>query len=241
MAVKQVGEAPLKIPAHIGIVMDGNRRWARKRGLPPAAGHARGAEVFQRIVRYCEKIGVKALSVYAFSTENWSRPKEEVDVILNLLQRYLNDAFGFKHENIKISFIGERSPLSAELSALMDEIEEFSKDNDGLLLNIAVNYGGRQEILNASLKLCEDIAAGKITPQTASEAYFDKQLYTAGAPALDLVLRPGGERRLSNFLLWQCAYSELIFTDTLWPDFAPSDIDAAIEEYNRRSRRFGGI
>ncbi|MCL2538714.1 MAG: polyprenyl diphosphate synthase [Oscillospiraceae bacterium] len=239
METRTKGDAHRLIPGHIGIIMDGNRRWARKRGLPYAAGHARGAEVFQRIIRYCEKIGVKAVSVYAFSTENWSRPKEEVDVILNLLRRYLKDAFGFKSDNIKITFIGERSQLGSEISALMEEIEEFSKNNDGLALYVAVNYGGRREILSAAKALAREVSAGQTQIEEVDEEYFEKLMYAPESPPPDMILRPGAEQRISNFLLWQCAYSEFVFTDTLWPDFGPKDLESAIDEFNRRTRRFG--
>ncbi len=229
------------IPAHIGIIMDGNGRWAKKRGLPRTAGHMRGAEVFQKIVRYCEKIGLKALTVYAFSTENWSRPKDEVDSIMALLKKYLDDAFGFKDENIKIVFIGNRSRLDETIVALMQEIEDVSKDHTGLILNVAINYGGREEILNAGRKIAELAQRGEVLPDEIDEAYFESLLYTYGSPPLDMVLRPSGEQRISNFMLWQCAYSEFIYMNTLWPDFTADDLDQAIDEFNSRSRRFGGI
>jgi len=229
------------IPGHIGIIMDGNRRWAKKHGLPYAAGHAKGAEVFQRTIRYCEKIGIKAVSVYAFSTENWARPKDEVEVILSLLRRYLSDAFGFRNENIRICFIGERSPLGEEISALMGEIEDFSKNHNGLTLNVAVNYGGRQEILSAAKTLAHDVNSGITELDMVDEAHFERLMYTSDSPPLDMIIRPGGELRISNFLLWQCAYSEFIFSETLWPDFTTDDLDMAIDEFNKRTRRFGSV
>lgn len=229
------------IPAHIGIIMDGNGRWAKKRGLPRTAGHYRGAEVFQRITRHCEALGVKALTVYAFSTENWSRPQEEVDSIMNLLRKYLDDAFGFKDENIKIIFIGDRAKLSGDIVALMEEIENTSKDNTGLILNVAINYGGREEILRVTKDIAMAVEIGKLAVEAIDDTLFESLLYTKDSPPLDLILRPSGEHRISNFLLWQCAYSEFIYMDTLWPDFTPRDLDKAIDEYNRRDRRFGGV
>lgn len=229
------------IPKHIGIIMDGNGRWAKKRFLPRTAGHTKGAEVFRTITRHCQKRGIKALTVYAFSTENWSRPESEVRAIMNLLRRYLDDAFGFKDENIRIKFIGERSRLDSDIVAHMDEIEDFSKDNDGLLLNIAVNYGGRDEIVRAARDLAREVQAGVLSPDDINEALFESHLDTSDCPPVDLILRPSGEERISNFLLWQCAYSEFVYMDVLWPDFTPQDLDAAIEEYAGRGRRFGGV
>ncbi len=231
----------LHIPRHIGIIMDGNGRWAKKRGLPRTAGHTKGAEVFQKITRHCEKLGVQALTVYAFSTENWSRPPQEVDAIMNLLRRYLKDAFGFKGENIKINFIGERARLAPDIIAEIEEIEQTSRDNTGLILNVALNYGGRDEIVHAARALCADVAAGTLAVDAIDEAAFDARTYTAHQPPVDLILRPSGEQRISNFMLWQCAYSEFVYMDTLWPDFTPKELDRAIEEYAGRQRRFGGI
>ncbi len=234
-------DAERKIPEHIGVIMDGNGRWAKKRLLPRNAGHIKGAEVFQTITRHCEKLGVKALTVYAFSTENWSRPQEEVDAIMNLLRKYLHDAFGFKDENIKINFIGERSRLDDDIVKLMEEIEETSKNNTGLILNVAVNYGGRDEIASAARRIAKDVKDGRIDEKDIDENLFSSYTYTAGQPEVDLILRPSGEERISNFLLWQCAYSEFIYMDTLWPDFTPKDLDRAIDEFSKRKRRFGGI
>ncbi|MEG2677222.1 MAG: isoprenyl transferase [Oscillospiraceae bacterium] len=233
--------AEIKIPRHIGIIMDGNGRWAQKKFLPRTAGHTKGAEVFQKITRHCEKIGVKALTVYAFSTENWSRPKQEVDSIMNLLRKYLKDAFGFKGENIKINFIGERTRLAQDILEQMENIENTSKNNTGLILNVALNYGGRDEIIHAAKCLCKAVESGEISIDDIDESCFDRYTYTAAQPPVDLILRPSGEQRISNFLLWHCAYSEFIYMDTLWPDFSTDDLDKAIEEYSQRKRRFGGI
>ena len=230
-----------KVPEHIGIIMDGNGRWAARRGLTRTDGHARGAEVFRQIVRYCQKIGVAALTVYAFSTENWSRPKQEVDAIMDLLRKYLNDSFGFKDENIKIIFIGDKSFLATDISDLMDEIQQASKDNTGLILNIAVNYGGRQEILRAAKQLATEYMEGDITLAQVDEAFFNTLMYTHESPQLDMILRPSGEQRISNFMLWQAAYCEFVYMKVLWPDFRPKDLERAIREYSRRSRRYGGI
>ncbi len=229
------------VPQHIGIIMDGNGRWAKKRGLPRTAGHTKGAEVFQKITRHCEKIGVRALTVYAFSTENWSRPQGEVDAIMNLLRKYLVDAFGFKDENIRIRFIGSRERLAPDILERMQEIEQTSRDNTGLHLNIALNYGGREEIVHAARALCAEAAAGRLAAGQIDEAAFNARTYLGDEPPVDLILRPSGEERLSNFLLWQSAYSEMVFLDTLWPDFTPKDLDRALEIYANRQRRFGGV
>lgn len=229
------------MPRHIGIIMDGNGRWAKKRGRPRTFGHIKGAEVFKIITRHCEKLGIQALTVYAFSTENWSRPNDEVDAIMGLFRKYLVDAFDFTGENIKMNFIGDRAPLAEELQRLMGELEETSKDNTGLILNIAINYGGRAEIVRAARNLAKRAAQGDITPEDIDDAAFESQLYTANQPPVDIILRPSGEHRISNFLLWQCAYSEFIDMDTLWPDFTPELLDGAIAEYQRRTRRFGGV
>jgi undecaprenyl diphosphate synthase len=231
----------IRIPEHIGIIMDGNGRWAKKRLLPRNAGHVKGAEVFQTVTRHCEKIGVKALTVYAFSTENWARPKEEVDAIMGLLRKYLHDAFGFKGENIKINFTGDRTRLDGDIVELMKEIEETSKNNTGLILNVAVNYGGRDEIVSAARRIAEVVKSGALETNEIDEARFESYTYTHGQPEVDLILRPSGEERISNFLLWQCAYSEFVYMDTLWPDFTPKDLDRAIAEFSKRKRRFGGI
>ena len=229
------------VPEHIGIIMDGNGRWAKKRFLPRTAGHIKGAEVFQQITRYCQKIGVKALTVYAFSTENWSRPPEEVEAIMNLLRKYLNDADLFKDENIRIRFIGDITALADDLQKEILHIEDYSRNNDGLLLNIAINYGGRQEIVFAARSLAKDVLEGKISPEDIDENMFNDRVFTNDCPPVDMILRPSGEERISNFLLWQCAYSEFVYMDVLWPDFTPADLDKAIEEYSNRQRRFGGI
>jgi len=228
------------LPRHIGIIMDGNGRWAAKRGLPRSAGHARGADVFREITRYCEKLGIEALTVYAFSTENWSRSREEVESIMNLLRRYLRDAFSLEGETIRVRFIGRRDRLASDIISLMDEIEEGSRDNPGLILNIAVDYGGREEMTHAAREAAKLLVSGEIEEDGITEELMDSLTYTACCPPLDLLLRPSGEQRISNFMLWQCAYAEFVYMDVLWPDFTPQHLDKAIEEFNSRNRRFGG-
>ncbi|MBR5502656.1 MAG: di-trans,poly-cis-decaprenylcistransferase [Oscillospiraceae bacterium] len=225
---------------HIGIIMDGNGRWAKQHQLPRAAGHAKGAEVFRTITRHCEKLGIEALTVYAFSTENWSRSEEEVGAIMDLLRRYLKDAFGFKGESIRVRFIGRRDRLAADLLENMQKIEQSSADNQGLTLNVALDYGGRDEIVHAARTLAQKAAAGEIAPSDIDEAMFESATFTAQCPPVDFILRPSGEQRISNFLLWQCAYSEFIYMDTLWPDFTPAHLDEAIALFEGRNRRFGG-
>lgn len=230
------------LPRHIGIIMDGNGRWAKKRGLPRMAGHRAGAQVFRKIARYCNQIGIECLTVYAFSTENWKRPKEEVDSIMELFRQYLREALeDFKDENIVTRFIGDRSVLAPDLIQLMHEAEKASSDKTGMILNIAINYGGRQEIVYAARRLAQQCLEGKCSPDDITEQAMDQQMDTAGQPDPDLIIRPSGEMRTSNFLLWQSAYSEYLFDHILWPDFKTSHIDQAIEEYRRRNRRFGGV
>ncbi len=225
------------LPTHIAIIMDGNGRWAKKRSLPRTAGHIAGAKTFKNIARYCNKIGLKYLTVYAFSTENWKRPKEEVDGIMNLLRDYLKDAENFKDENIKVKFIGNLEPLADDIKELIKKDEDGSKDATGLNLNIAINYGGRDEITRAVREIVnEGIPAEDITEQLISE-----HLYTKGQPDPDFIIRPSGEYRLSNYLIWQSAYAEYWFSDVLWPDFSPKHLEKAIDDYNHRNRRFGGV
>jgi len=225
------------LPRHIAIIMDGNGRWAKKRSLPRTAGHVAGAKTFKNIARYCNKIGLEYLTVYAFSTENWKRPKQEVDGIMNLLRDYLKDAENFKNENIKVKFIGDLEPLDDDIKELIKKDEDGSKDATGLNLNIAINYGGRDEIAKAVKKIVESgTPADSITEKLISD-----NLYTAGIPDPDFIIRPSGEYRLSNYLIWQSAYAEYWFSDILWPDFTPKHLEKAIDEYNHRNRRFGGV
>ena len=230
-----------RLPKHIGIIMDGNGRWAKKRKLPRTAGHAVGAKTFKSIARYCNKIGIEYLTVYAFSTENWKRPKDEVDAIMKLLKDYLVDAKNFKDENIKVKFIGDLSPLSDDLKQLIKESEEGSADATGLNLNIALNYGGRDEIVYAAKKIAKKVKEGIISPDEIDEKMISGNIYTASQPNPDIIIRPSGEYRISNFLIWQSAYSEFWYSDVLWPDFKPKDLDRAIIDFQQRNRRFGGI
>ena len=224
-----------RLPRHIAIIMDGNGRWAKRRGLPRSAGHAAGAEVFRKIATYCKDLGIEYFTVYAFSTENWKRSQDEVNAIMKLLAQFLNEALRDMEINrVKVKFLGDLTPLSDELKALIAKTEEISAKYDGAQVNLCVNYGGRDELVHAVNKLIAD-GRTEITENDISE-----NLYTAGIPEPDMIIRPGGEYRLSNFLMWQSSYSELIFTDTLWPDFTTDDIDKAIIEFQSRDRRYGG-
>lgn len=225
------------LPEHIAIIMDGNGRWAKKRALPRTAGHAAGSKKFKEIARYCNKIGLKYLTVYAFSTENWKRPKDEVDNIMKIFKEYLEDTKNFKDENIKLQFIGDRSVLDPDIQRLMKQSEEDSKNATGLHLNIAINYGGRDEIVHA----VKDIIASGVKADDVTEQMISERLYTSGQPDPDFIIRPSGEYRLSNYLIWQAAYAEYWFSDILWPDFKTSDLEKAIDDFNKRNRRFGGV
>jgi undecaprenyl diphosphate synthase len=217
--------------------MDGNGRWAKKRALPRTAGHVAGCENFKTIARYCNKIGVKYLTAYAFSTENWKRPQAEVEAIMNLLRDYLKDSVNFTDENIKVQFLGDRSALSEDIVKLMEKAEDDSKDATGLTLNLAVNYGGRDELLKAVQKIADSGLKG----DEITEELIGKNLYTEDMPDPDLIIRPSGEYRLSNFLIWQSAYAEFWFSNVLWPDFKPKHLEEAIAAFNRRDRRMGGL
>ena len=225
------------LPRHIAIIMDGNGRWAKKRSLPRSAGHVAGAKTFKNIARYCNKIGIEYLTVYAFSTENWKRPADEVAGIMKLLRDYLKDAENFKDENIKVKFIGNLEPLDDDIKALIEKNEKGSENATGLKLNIAVNYGGKDEITRAVRKIVEE----GISPEDITEEVISNHLYTAGMPDPDFIIRPSGEYRLSNYLIWQSAYAEYWFSDILWPDFKPKHLEKAIDDYNHRNRRFGGV
>jgi undecaprenyl diphosphate synthase len=229
------------LPKHIAIIMDGNGRWAKKRGLPRSAGHAAGSKNFKDIARYCNKIGLEYLTVYAFSTENWKRPKDEVVAIMDILRDYLKDSKNFKHENIKVKFIGNLSVLDDDIQQLIIEAEEGSAEATGLNLNIALNYGGRDEIVNAVKLISEKVSSDELSVDDINEELISANLYTAGQPDPDLIIRPSGEYRLSNYLIWQAAYSEYWFSNVLWPDFSPKHLEKAIDEFNLRNRRFGGV
>ncbi len=228
------------VPRHIAAIMDGNGRWAVKRGLPRKAGHAAGAEALRKVLYHCRDIGVSYLTVYAFSTENWKRSEEEVGALMVLLKKYLEEAIdNMERERIKLFVMGDLSRLSPELRALSDRALEKSKTVEGMQLNVCFNYGGRDEIVRAARKYAEDYAAGRAGK--LDEAIFSGYLDSGSIPDPELIIRTGGEQRTSNFLLWQSAYAEYWFTDTLWPDFGPAEIDRAIGAFNRRERRFGGI
>lgn len=230
------------LPVHIGIIMDGNGRWAKKRGLPRQAGHSVGAKTFRKITRYCNEIGIRYLTVYAFSTENWNRPADEVAAIMKLLEDYLQEALSdFKDENIKTQFIGDMSALNPRLQELIREVEASTAQKTGLTLNIALNYGGRPEIVTAARTLVHRAIQGEIKEEDITESMLSSCMYTAGQPDPDLIIRPSGEYRTSNFMLWQSAYSEYWFADILWPDFSTRDLDQAIDAYSQRNRRYGGV
>ena len=230
------------MPVHIGIIMDGNGRWAKKRGLPRKAGHSAGAKTFRKITRYCSDIGVKHLTVYAFSTENWKRPEDEVNSLMKLFKSYLEEALeDFKDDSIVVKFIGDKSQFSDDLRNLMIENEESSKDRDGMVLNIAMNYGSRDEIVRAVKNISADVKSGKFSEDDITENLFSDYLYTSGQPDPDLIIRPSGEYRISNFMLWQSAYTEFVIMNKLWPDFEKSDLDEAINMYSKRNRRYGGV
>ncbi len=227
----------LIIPKHIGIIMDGNGRWAKKRGLPRTAGHVQGAKTFRKCVGYCRDTGVECVTFYAFSTENWKRPQSEVDAIMKLFSQYLDDAMKMTEENARFVFLGEPEPLSDELKRKIKKVTDASAENKGIICCIAINYGGRDEIVHAVRKIVsENIPVSDIDEKCVTE-----RLYTSGLPEVDLIIRPSGEQRLSNFLIWQAAYAEYVFMDVLWPDFDKKDLEAAISEFSRRNRRFGGI
>ena len=235
---KPAGE---NVPRHIAIILDGNGRWARKRGLPRTAGHAVGSETFRKIALYCRNIGVDYLTVYAFSTENWKRPEEEVRTIMRLLNKYLREAIDtMERDRIKMRVFGDVSGLPEELQDLVAETNRISERYEGFQANICLNYGGRAEIVHAAERYAADLLEGK-TEGPLTEECFSSYLYSSGIPDPDLLIRPGGEQRISNFLLWQCAYSEFYFTDVLWPDFSTDELDKAIEVYRRRDRRYGGV
>ena len=231
----------LAAPRHIAIIMDGNGRWAKKRGLPRTAGHAAGAEAFRRIANYCRTLGVEYLTVYAFSTENWKRSADEVAGIMKLLGAYLREALADMEKNrVKFCFFGDLSRLSPDLQKLCQDAQNRSADYD-VQVNFCLNYGGRDELVRAARSFAADVAAGKYTPDALTEDLLSSYLYSADVPDPELIIRPSGELRTSNFLLWQSAYSEYVFMNVLWPDFGPADLDEAIAEYHRRNRRFGGV
>lgn len=235
-------EHNLPVPRHIAIIMDGNGRWAKSRNLPRTAGHAAGAEAFRRTANYCRTLGVEYLTVYAFSTENWKRSAEEVSGIMKLLGKYLKEALADMEKNhVRFKFFGDLSRLSPELRKLCQEAEQTSSAYHDVQVNFCLNYGGRDEIVKAARQAARDVAEGKLQIEDITEDVFADYLYSRDVPDPELIIRPSGEMRTSNFLLWQSAYSEYVFMDVLWPDFGPDHLDEAIREYHRRNRRFGGV
>ncbi|MBE6963782.1 MAG: di-trans,poly-cis-decaprenylcistransferase [Ruminococcaceae bacterium] len=232
------------LPRHIAIIMDGNGRWATRRGLPRTAGHKAGAETFRRIATYCKNIGVQYLTVYAFSTENWKRSADEVGAIMGLLKKYLLEAVDtMEKDQIRLRFFGDMTPIAPELQALAQQTDAISDQlaPGDFQANICLNYGGRDELLRGIRRFAAECAAGEKKPEELDEGLFSSYLDSAGIPDPELIIRPSGELRLSNFLLWQCAYSEFYFTDVLWPDFDEAEMDRAIAAYQARDRRFGGV
>lgn len=230
-----------KMPNHIGIIMDGNGRWAKKRGMPRRSGHVAGAQTFKKIALYGDSIGLKYMTVYAFSTENKSRPKEEIDNLMSLLVKYLSDKDGFIKENIRVKFIGRLSELSQSTQELIKSVEEELSDRTGMTMYIALYYGGRDEIVTAARSLAQKARDGEIDPADIDEKMFAENLFAPDMPDPDFIIRPSGEYRLSNFLTWQSAYSEFWFSDVLWPDFSPKHLERAIDDFSKRDRRFGRV
>lgn len=232
----------MKIPAHIAIILDGNGRWAKAKGMPRNYGHAQGSKNVERICEEAYRMGVKYLTVYAFSTENWNRPKDEVDALMKLLRNYMKTCLKTAAKNdMKVRVIGDKTGLDEDIRNRIAELEEATKDNGGLNFQIALNYGSRDEIVRAVRRVSEDVKEGKVKPEDIDEKIFETYLDTHGIPDPDLMIRTSGELRLSNYLLWQLAYTEFYFTDIPWPDFTKEELSKAIEQYNRRDRRYGGV
>lgn len=228
------------IPTHVAIILDGNRRWAKKRNLPTLQGHTEGANNLERITTYCNKIGIKYLTVYAFSTENWKRSEEEVNYLMKLLAKYIDDFDKkFKNSNARIRLAGDINGLPEYLQVSIRKIEEKTKNNDGITLNLCINYGGREEIVNATKIIATKVKENELSIDDITEELISKNLRTYDAPNPDILIRAGGEQRLSGFLLWQCSYSELFFSDKLWPDFDEEELDNIIKDFNSRKRNFG--
>ena len=240
---KHAGQVDISnLPRHVAVIMDGNGRWAQKHVLPRSAGHKAGAEAFRTIATCCKDLGIEYLTVYAFSTENWKRPRSEVEAIMKLLDEYLRESVEtMARDNIRLRFLGDVSVLSPSLRALIEETDEITRHIEGFQANICLNYGGRDELVRAARAFARDCMDGKRTPEDLTEEAFPDYLYSAGLPDPELLIRPGGELRVSNFLLWQCAYSEIYVTDTLWPDFGKAELDKALVWYQGRDRRFGGL
>ncbi|MCR4645064.1 MAG: di-trans,poly-cis-decaprenylcistransferase [Oscillospiraceae bacterium] len=232
---------PEKLPRHIGFIMDGNGRWAKKRGMPRSFGHIEGGKTFKRIKNYCQEIGIECVSFYVFSTENWSRPQVEIAGIMQVMRTYLDDVQKELDNGVRFIFLGDLSPYPEDLRTRMRKLEVDTEKNDDLIVFMAVNYGGRAELTRAAQQLAADVKEGKLQPEEITEQMISDHLYTKGYPDVDLVIRPSGEQRLSNFLIWQCAYAEYYFTDILWPDFTPEELNKALIDFAGRGRRFGGV
>jgi len=229
-------------PVHVAIIMDGNGRWAAARGLPRREGHRRGVEALRKVVKAAGELGIRYLTIYSFSSENWSRPAEEIEDLMGLLKRFVrNDLADLHKNNVRVRIIGERSTLKPDIRSLLDEAEELTKANNGQTLVVAFNYGAQQEIVAAARKLAEEVASAKLSPQDIDLEKIAARLQTRDIPDPDLIIRTSGEQRLSNFLLWQAAYAELLFVPTHWPDFDKAALQAAVEEFRKRERRFGGL
>lgn len=229
-------------PAHVAIIMDGNGRWAASRGLPRREGHRRGVEALRNIVKAAGELGIKFLTIYSFSSENWSRPAEEIEDLMGLLKRFVRNDLADLHKNdVRVKIIGERANLKPDIRALLDEAEELTKNNNSLTLVVAFNYGAQQEIARAAQILAEQVARGELAPSEIDAAKIAANLLTKDIPDPDLIIRTSGEQRLSNFLLWQAAYAEFIFVPTHWPDFGKAELESAIDEFHKRERRFGGL
>lgn len=238
---KNINQEAAALPEHIAFIMDGNGRWAKKRGLPRKFGHREGAKTFKKITRYCKDIGIKNVSFYAFSTENWKRPKDEVDAIIELFREYIVDVRNYIGEDVRVLFLGDKTIFDDDLQKKMMDLEEDTKDRREMTMLLAINYGGRDDIVHAAKILADKVKSGEINSEDITENMFQQYLYTLDVPDVDLMIRPSGEQRISNFLIWQSAYAEFYFTDILWPDFGTNDLDDAIAEFANRSRRFGGV
>ena len=239
---KELNGKMLQIPQHVAIILDGNGRWAKKKHMPRNYGHVQGAKTVEQICEDADSLGIKYLTVYAFSTENWNRPENEVNALMTLLRNYLKDCIKRSNKNnMRVRVIGEKSRLNDDIRNKIDELEEATKNNTGLNFTIAINYGSRDEITRAVKGIAKDVAQGKIDADSIDEAMISERLDTKGIPDPDLLIRTSGEERLSNFLLWQLGYTEFYFTDVLWPDFNKKELEKAIEKYNSRERRFGGV
>lgn len=235
-------EGPAPVPQHVAIIMDGNGRWARARGLPRTAGHRKGAEAVQRTLEAANDLGIRYLTLFGFSSENWNRPEDEVFDLMGLLRRYLQSETAELHrKNVRIRVIGDRSRFSGDIVTLITRAEEMTAGNDGLNLTAALSYGGRQDIATAARVLAAKAIAGEVSPGEIDESVFGQHLWTHDLPDPDLMIRTSNEQRISNFLLWQCAYTELVFSDVLWPEFGRESLEQALAEYNRRERRFGAV